>query len=177
MKWSAVLTMLLAAFIAVTSGHAQTGAPIPAPELKNLAVLVGDWTAEGTLGQPGMPPGHFVYTTHAEWLEGSFFLVERTDMDLGPMGKGQELAVMGYDPDKKAYTYKSYNSWGRTDDSLGSLSGDTLTWISDENMGGQPVKGRFTMKILSPTAYTVKFEFSPDGKNWTTALDGKATKK
>jgi hypothetical protein len=37
--------------------------------------------------------------------------------------------------------------------------------------------GRFTMKVLSPTSYTMKFELSPDGKDWNVAMEGKATKK
>jgi hypothetical protein len=39
----------------------------------------------------------------------------------------------------------------------------TWTWTSDENFGGQPMKGRYTMKVLSPTVYTYKFEVSKDG--------------
>ena len=39
------------------------------------------------------------------------------------------------------------------------------------------MKGRYTMKVLSPTSYTMKYELSQDGSNWTTAMEGKATKK
>jgi len=39
------------------------------------------------------------------------------------------------------------------------------------------MKGRFTMKVLSPTSYTMKFELSQDGTNWMTGMEGKATKK
>ena len=44
-------------------------------------------------------------------------------------------------------------------------------------MGPQTAKGRFTEKILSPTAYNFKFEMSMDGTTWTTVMDGKVTKK
>jgi hypothetical protein len=44
-------------------------------------------------------------------------------------------------------------------------------------MGGQTYKGRFTMKVLSPTSYTMKYERSLDGTNWMTAVEGTATKK
>src|SRR5580698_72113 len=43
----------------------------------------------------------------------------------------------------------------------------------DDSMG----KGRFTMKFTSPASYTFTYEMSPDGAKWTTAVDGKATKK
>jgi hypothetical protein len=32
------------------------------------------------------------------------------------------------------------------------------------------------MKILSPDSYNFKFEMSPDGAKWETAMEGKATK-
>ena len=69
------------------------------------------------------------------------------------MGEGAYLAVMGYDPDKKVYTYNDF-SMGQAGHSEGTITGDTWTWTSDENMGGQTVKGRYTMKVLSPTSYT-----------------------
>lgn len=84
---------------------------------------------------------------------------------------------MGYDPDKKVFTYNEYNSMGQINHSEGTVSGDTWSWTSDENMGGQTLKGRYTMKVLSPTSYTFKYEMSQDGTTWTTAMDGKSTKK
>jgi hypothetical protein len=44
-------------------------------------------------------------------------------------------------------------------------------------MGGMIMKGRFTMKIVSPTSYTYKFELSQDGSSWNVFMDGKASKK
>jgi hypothetical protein len=111
-------------------------------------------------------------------MEGNFFLVEHSDFDLGaPMGKGKSLAFYGYDSDRGVYTYKSFSSWGEVEDATGKLEGDTLVWTSTEHMNGQTMQGRFTMKILSPTSYAMKFELSPDGNKWMTAMEGKATKK
>jgi hypothetical protein len=39
-----------------------------------------------------------------------------------------------------------------------------------------PLKGRFTMKNISPASYTFLYEISEDGTKWTTVMDGKATK-
>jgi hypothetical protein len=39
------------------------------------------------------------------------------------------------------------------------------------------VHGRFTMNIVSPTSYTLKYEMSTDGTTWNAMMDGKATKK
>jgi len=177
-RTSLVLCAAALAIIILASLHAQTGPPAPAPELKKLDFLSGDWTAEGTVNPgPGMPGGKFSETTHADLMEGDFFLVENSGIDFPGMGKMHELAVLGYDPDRKVYTYKAFNSMGEAEDSTGTADGDAWTWTSDEHVGGNTMKGRFTMKVLSPTSYTMKFELSPDGKDWNTVMEGKATKK
>jgi len=48
--------------------------------------------------------------------------------------------------------------------------------MADQDMGGQKMKGRYTAKVLLPTSYAVKFELSPDGKSWSTVMEGKTTK-
>jgi len=169
----ALLVLLTAA-----SPQAQMGPPTPSPELKKVEFMAGDWTAEGTafpIG--GMPGGKFSSSSHAEWMEGNFFLVEHSDFDMTGMGKMKELAVLGYDAERKVYTYTAYNSMGEAESSTGTVDGDTWTWLSDEHMGGMKMKGRFTMKVVSPTSYNMKFELSQDGKEWNTAMEGKATKK
>jgi len=48
---TAVLALLTA-----TSVQAQMGMPSPAPELKKMDFMAGDWTAEGTMTMgPGTP--------------------------------------------------------------------------------------------------------------------------
>lgn len=177
---SLVIYATLLILVAAVSLQAQMGPRTPAPELKKLDFLAGDWSAEGTMtmGPPGTPSTKWTMNTHAEWMDGNFFLVEHDDADLGPpMGKSKEMAVPGYDSDKKVYTYKAFSSTGEAEESTGTLDGDTWTWTSDEHFGGQTMKGRYTMKVLSPTSYMMKFELSPDGKAWNTAMEGKATKK
>jgi hypothetical protein len=154
------------------------GQPAPGPELKKLDFMAGDWTTEGDMKPgSGMPGGKFTVASHAEWMEGNFFLVEHSNSDMPGMGKFKELSVIGYDPERKVYTYEAFNSMGQDEISTGTVDGDTWTWLSDEHMGGMTMKGRFTMKVLSPTSYNMKFELSQDGKNWMTAMEGKATKK
>jgi hypothetical protein len=175
---SVVLCFCFFTLLAAISSRAQMGPLTPAPELKQLDFMSGDWTTEGTINPgPGMPGGKFSSTSHAEWMQGNFFLVEHSDMDMAGMGKMKELAILGYDPDRKVYTYTAFNSMGEAENSTGTVNGDTWTWTSDEHMGGTAMKGRFTMKVLSPTSYNMKFELSQDGSNWMTAMEGKATKK
>jgi len=92
------------------------------------------------------------------------------------MGNGSGISVMGYSADDKTYTYREFNSWGEFTDSKGTLDGDTFTWINDWKMGSMAMKGRFTMKVTSPTSYDFSFESSEDGKKWTLFMDGHATK-
>src|SRR5262249_7456701 len=100
--------------ITAAAVQAQMGPPTPAPELKKLDFLAGDWTAEGTVNPgPGMPGGKFTEATHAQWMEGNFFLIEHSDADMAGMGKFKEYAVLGYDTEKKVYTYTAFNSMGR----------------------------------------------------------------
>jgi len=177
-RLSVALCTAVLALLTVTSVQAQMGMPSPAPELKKMDFMAGDWTAEGTMTMgPGTPTSKWTMNTHADWMEGNFFLVENSNMDLGPMGKGKEVAYLGYDPEKKMYTYRAFNSMGEAEDSTGTVDGDTWTWNSTEHMNGMAMKGRFTMKVLSPTSYTMKFELSQDGTNWMTGMEGKATKK
>lgn len=177
-RLSATVCAGIFTLLAAVCMQAQMGPAAPAPELKKLDFMAGDWTAEGTINaSPGMPGGKFTETTHAEWMEGNFFLIEHSDGDMGPMGKLKELAAMGYDPDRKVYTYHAFNSMGQDEAATGTVDGDTWTWLSDEHFGGMIMKGRFTMKVLSPTSYTMKFELSQDGTSWTTGMEGKATKK
>ena len=177
-RTSIALSVTFLATVLVGSVQAQMGPPAPAPELKKLDFMAGDWSAEGTINsRPGMPGGKFTETSHADWMQGNYFLVQHSDGDFGSMGKVNELAVLGYDSDKKAYTYHAFDSVGEAANLIGMVDGDTWTWTADEHMGGMTMKGRYTMKVLSPTSYTMKYELSQDGSNWTTAMEGKATKK
>ena len=149
----------------------------PAPELKKLNYFAGTWDAEGEIkAGPLSPGGKFTDTNRVAWMEGGFFLVTHSEFS-GAMGHGVETAYMGYDGESKMYTYDSFNSLGEADHAQGRLDGDTWTWLSETTMGPQTVKGRLTMKVVSPTAYKFKFETSPDGATWTTVLEGHDTKK
>lgn len=157
---------------------AQAPAPIkPGPEHKNLDYFNGTWTLTGEF-KPGPwgPGGTMTETEHNTWMDGGFFLLSHIDFNGGAMGNGTGLSVMGYDPNTKMYTYDEYNSMGEAEHATGNFDGTTWTWTSDENMGGQKMKGRFSIKEFSPTSYSFKFEMAPAGGEFATIMDGKATK-
>jgi len=169
--------MLAAWMVLATAALAQMEAPKPGPEHKKLDMLAGTWTVEGDVKpNPMGPGGKMTENEKCEWMEGGFFLVCHVDFKSASMGNGAGMSVLGYSNDDKSYTYREFNSWGEAMDSKGSLDGDTWTWLSDEKMGDTKVKGRFKMKMTSPTSYDFTYETSPDGTKWTVFVDGKATK-
>jgi hypothetical protein len=169
--------MILAAWLMLTAAAlAQMEMPKPGAEHKKLDMFAGSWTLEGDMKPGEMGPASKVTEKEkCEWMDGAFFLVCHTDFKT-TMGDGTSVSIMGYSNDDKAYTYREFNSWGEFVDSKGSVDGDTWTWTNDEKADGKMIKGRFTMKVTSPTSYDFMYETSPDGTKWTTVLNGKATK-
>ena len=152
----------------------------PGAEVKKLDYFVGSWTNEATISPgPWGNGGKFTSTETGEWMEGNFFVVTHSDFkmpqELG--GDGKEMSVMGYDTQQNTYLSEGFNSQGQHESAKGTVSGDTWTWTSEANYGGQDIKQRMTIKVLSPTSFTMKFEVSTDGTTWMTFMEGKATKK
>lgn len=171
--------MILAAWLVLAAAAlAQMEMPKPGPEHKKLDAFAGTWTLDGDIKPGPMGPGGKVTESEkCEWMEGGFFLVCHIDFKTAmTMGNGSGISFMGYSTDDKSYTYREFNSWGEFTDSKGSVDGDTWTWINDEKMGAMTMKGRFTMKVTSPTSYNFMYESSQDGTKWTTVMEGKATK-
>jgi uncharacterized protein DUF1579 len=170
--------MALAAILfCAAAALAQMEAPKPGPELKKLDLLAGTWTIDADLkAGPMGPGGKITETEKCVWQEGGFYLICNSNYT-GAMGSGVGLSVMGYSTEDKVYTYHEFNSWGEADDSKGTIDGDTWTWTNESKMGGMTMKGKYTMKVLSPTSYSMSYEMSQDGTKWMTAMDGKATKK
>jgi uncharacterized protein DUF1579 len=162
---------------AVESAQAQMQAPQPAPETKNLAYFIGSWTVAGALKPSPMGPGGKITGTETwDWMDGHFFIVSHSTMS-GAMGNGSGLSVMGYSSDESKYIYNEFDSMGQIENARGTFENGTWSWTSDEHMGGQTMKGRYTAKEVSPASYSFKFELSPDGSSWTTVMEGTATKK
>jgi Protein of unknown function (DUF1579) len=148
--------------------------------VKKLDYFAGTWTTEGTIAQgPWGAGGKFTVSTTAEWLPGNFFLQSKSDSQMPPEigGENKSLMVLGYDTQQNTYTSDRYTSMGQHESAKGTVSGDTWTWNSSMNYGGMDIQGKMTIKVLSPTSYTMKYELSMDGKNWMPFMDGKVTKK
>ena len=168
----AICVLLLAVSI---QARAPQEPPKPGPEVKRLAYFVGDWEEVGKSTAHGME-GPVSSTQKWEWVSGGFFIVGHSD-NKSPVGEFQIMAVVGYDPGTKMYTYNAFDSWGELVTAKGSVSGDTWTWTTEMMMGGKSMKTRLTEKEVSNTQYTFKYESSADGGNtWTSDLESTFTK-
>jgi hypothetical protein len=149
--------------------------PKPGPEQKRLAYFIGSWTEKGISTMPGMA-GEVSSTGKWEWMPGGFFIVAHSE-NKSAMGPYKAMALMGYDPDGKTYTYHEFDSVGGTVTAKGTNDGDTWNWTSDMMMEGKPMKTRVTIKEISPTKYTFKLESSMDnGGTWSTGMESTFTK-
>ena len=174
MKFALAALILMALFAVNLAG--QMPVSKPAPELAKLDFLAGTWNSEVDM-KPGPmgPGGKMTSVDDTHWMEGKFFLIMNSTYK-GVMS-GVSMSVFGYDSANKVYTYNAFDSTGEAGRSTGTVNADTWTWNSDLDFGGQSMKGRFTMKVLSATSYTFKYEVSKDGAQWTDVMDGKAVKK
>lgn len=152
--------------------------PKPPSELKKLDYFVGTWISRGNV-QPGTAgPGGKMYMKESySWMAGRFFLVIRSRFKIGASARWSGAAYMGYDAARKLYTYDEFNSMGEAQHSTGTVESDAWSWSGEQYIGGNVTKTRFTVKPLSAVCYSFRFETSPDGINWTTLGEGKATKK
>ncbi len=98
----------------------------PAPEIKKLDYFIGTWKTDADMkATPVSPAGKVTGTDRIEWMEGKFFVLVHTNFG-GSMGSGVELAVMGYDPARRVYTFASYNSAGEHESATGTVRGRYL---------------------------------------------------
>ncbi len=172
----AVACVVLFVFAGLIFAQAPPQMPKAGPEQKRLGYFVGKWTTQGDAKEsPFGPAGKFTSTDRNEWFPGGFFVVLHSN-GKSPMGAVNELAVMGYNAEEKVYTYDGFDNFGFHETSKGTVQGDTWTWTSETKMGGKLMKNRFTIKELSSTSYSFKFETSTDGGAWSTIVEGKSTK-
>ncbi|HEX8815804.1 MAG TPA: DUF1579 family protein [Terriglobales bacterium] len=171
------LTLIALLFANALPAIAQMQPPKPSPELKKLDYFVGTWNFSADVkANPDSPGGKVTGTEAYNWMDGGFFLAGNSEYIMQGM-KTTGPAFMGYDTNDKMFTYDSYDSVGEATHAKGTFDGTTWTFSSEQKMGPQTFKGRYTMKVVSPTSYNLKYEMSPDGANWMTVMEGTATKK
>jgi hypothetical protein len=148
----------------------------PGPEQKNLARFAGTWKMEGTMEtSPLGPGGKMTGTEKCTMFEGGWHLV-CDSKGKAPMGELTGHAIMTYDRNAKQYRYFSVNNMADAEMATGTLSGNTWTWTSTMDQGGQKLHSRFVIVEKSPTVHTFSWEMSMDGKTWKSMMNGTSTK-
>jgi hypothetical protein len=180
MKRATLQGTILAAGLALAAPAVTPAqdAPKPGPEHKKLEYFAGKWTSEAQAKtNPFGPAGKYTSKDDCSLFQGGFGVVCQSE-GTGPTGPMKSIGIMGYSGEEKVYTYYGLDSSGMvpTTVSRGTLAGDTLVYTDESKLGGKPMKSRYTIKQLSPTAYTFKWEMQDDKGTWATLMDGKATK-
>ena len=176
-RFVAALAFGVLAFGIVASAQNPPAAPKPGPELKKLEYFVGNWSEEGDMkAGPMGPAGKFTGTDKIEWMEGGFFLIGH-GAGSSNMGSETGISFWGYDTENKVYTFHEFNSAGESVSATGTVDGDTWTWTSEDKMMGKMVKTKYIVKVNSATSYSFKLDMQIEGGEWTTAFEGKASKK
>jgi hypothetical protein len=180
-RFLACTSGLLFAFVAF-SGIASAQAPPepkPGPEHESLKYFVGKWTSTGEeKPSPMGPGGKFTMTDNCELFSGGFFVVCKST-GKRPTGTAQGLGIMGYDNEKKLYTYTGIDSTmgDHVDVATGKKEGDVWTYTATMEMGGKKMQGRYIMNSVTPNSYAFKMEMAAEGSSdWQTMMEGKATR-
>ena len=171
----AAVLLLSSSSLALAQPQAETAKP--GPEIQKLDYYVGTWEGHGeTKAGPFGEAGKLSSKMTCKWFAGGFQVVCEGE-ETGPSGKRGFLNILTYDESAKAYTQYSISSFGESEyDQGGSLVGNKLTYLLDQDMGGKPAKIRFTEVHLSPVLMTYQAEVSVDGQPWTALAEGKIAK-
>ena len=91
--------------------------------------------------EPVRTGGKITAKDHNEML-GDFSSAFHSD-STGPMGQQKTVAVMGYDPKEKVYTYDGFTTSGERNKATGTVSGNAWVWTFSGEEQGKSFKGRF----------------------------------
>jgi hypothetical protein len=143
--------------MAQASVHTPT--PKPDAEVENLHVLVGHWTYEGEIKQPGPwgCGGKVIGEMTRQMILGGFFLQCQISQKIAE-SEMQALQIIGYDPLNKNFVAESYLSDGARLSKLLTITGNT--W----NFAERLVKGGKTVPVQSDRCANARLgERNPQG--------------
>jgi hypothetical protein len=164
----AVMLLLVA-----LAAQAQTA---PTPEHKKLGVFIGTWTTEVKIEADSPDKGKtYKGTNVCTWFTGEYQVICDSEGS-GFAGTRKSHSIYGYSEEKKQYFYFSITSAGESPLMLtGRVDGSVWTWEFSNTEGDKTIQGRVVVTFASPNEYTVKSEYSEDGKNWILTAEGKAS--
>ena len=151
--------------------------PRPQPEHAKLESLAGTWAGEETLHPSPWDPhgGPALGRIESRMAMGGFFLV--TDYAQDRQGKVcyEGHGVFGYEPERRLYTLHWFDSMGSgtPQPATGTWVGDSLTFEQKSPMGWS----RYVYRLEGGNRYAFRIDHSRDGKEWTTFMEGRYTKR
>jgi hypothetical protein len=169
---SSVAVILICGFTAPSLAQAPPEGPKPGPEHKKLEYFLGTWKVENEI-KPNefVPAGKAVITQTYTLGPGGFSVEVRAEGQIpGTLG------IMAYDSHAKLYTEFYANSVGVVGTGTGTVNGNTWTWMVEDKVFGNAVKGRTTITISSASQYTGKYEMLDANGRYVTIIEGTATK-
>ena len=169
-----VSRFLWAAMVVVSTFAVAQTSDESSVALGKLNYFVGTWTLEVHMKISPFASRTFFGTEHNEWMPGGSLLVSRQEGEAAPASGG--LAVIAYNTQEKTYTYHVVKETGEAEDLKGTFEADIWTWTSSPAAGNEKRHSRLTIQEISPTSYSLKFETSPEGHDWSTVMEGKAVK-
>lgn len=178
MKASTSISLFLLAAPSLALAQPQTDStPTPSPAVQALGYYVGTWEGHGeTNAGPFGGAGGLSSRMTCDWFAGGFQIVCRGE-ETGPTGTRQFLNILSYDETARAYTEYSISNLGESEYTQGgSLVGDRLTYLIDQDAGGRPARLRYTEVRVSPVRMTYQAEVSVDGQPWTLLAHGEIAK-
>jgi hypothetical protein len=141
--------------------------PAQRAALARLGYFLGTWTLLSS-------DGRFKVTQNNEWSADGLSIISTWEEER-PSGTDSGRATYLLRPDGETYEYDGVNQDTELEKSIGVFADGTWTWSSD--LGDFPdTKARFTIKELSPTRYSFKFEKTDSSGNWVLIREGNATK-
>ena len=173
MSTRSVAVILICGFTSLLLAQAPPAPPKPGPEHKKLEYFLGKWTVESEIkANEYVPAGKTVGTQTCTLGPGGFSIECLTEGQTIP----RTFVIIAYDSHAKAYTIFYVSSIGLVGTGIGSVNGNTWTWMVEDSFAGKVVKGRTTITMLSPTEWATKYEMADGKGGYTTIVEGKATK-
>jgi len=173
-----LIAFIVTACFSLTAFAQQSTLQIkPDPELKKLAVYVGQWKYEGEykpgpLGTAGMATGS---ATGEMILRGCF--LEWRWKEKANTAETQGFEILNYDPMNRNYASASYADDGSSSSGAYVIDGNTSNYSGKFVVGGKQYLSRVTEVFTADRAsFTQKAEISVDGKTWVPFFEAKFTK-
>lgn len=171
---SFVLVCASSAIVARAQSQTKRG-----PEVKKLAVMVGEFTIEdemkaGAMG-PNTPAMKFKGTDDCRWAASGFAVICESAL-YRPGTKYSEVSLYYFDPTAKTYRYHAVDSSGGIEDKTGTVNGDVWTWLGDSTFAGKTYHTRYIMKVVSADSYEYTDESGENEDSMKVFVSGKETR-